>query len=311
MIIILPFIAQFFYLTGTIFEPNNPLLTTTPVNKFAQNYLSNEINFEQIHLGSHFSQLLPEKFLSTYNPSLYYYYNFHLSKIIFLTLVVMGCVVLYRTKRREFVYLSIFLIIYHLSLVFIRVQRYMFQSKILILIILISPIVFYSHKKSRFYKYLAISMIIVHLVLFVPLYLEGIKFAESRENTMCWNPSGEAPIYNLIEAYDWIKQNSLEEIIIADPCRNEAVYYADIDTYWLSPFKDPSLYIALRNSEKNEVIKTAQNQNIKYIIIMENMLSKNGKLNTPQFLPISTNLFIKENFKEVFHKEGVYVYEFY
>lgn len=310
LLIIIPFLGQFYIITGTFLEPNNPLWTSAQVNEQSTNYL-NSFNFSQSHLGSHISQISLEKIASTYNPSLYYYVNYSIPEAFFAALLIFGSIIFLKERKKEFVYLSIFFITYHLFLILVRVQRYVIHSKILILIILFMPLIFYSNRKGKFNKKLSIVLLSLLLIFFIPLYIEGINFAKEREYTMCWNPSGNSSIYNLIEAYSWINYNAEKDILIADPCRNEAVYYAKRDTYWLNYFKDPSLYFAVREHNRQKVSALAETEKIKYIVILQNLISNNNNLNTPQFLTKEDSNFLDENFELVFFKQGVSVYRLY
>ncbi len=312
ILISLPFLYYFYATTGTILDPTNPLANllvfgTGDIDPDATELIYNSGLFKRAHFQPFTS---PDRIVEFYNPSSYFY-TFHYPEALFIGLVLLGSLFLVKERRAWVVYLLIFVVVYHIGLNVVQHPRHFLFLAMMAFIPLSAAILLPRFlKNQRLRKVASIGILAAILIPASYLYVDGIADASSRYRSMGWLPTGE-PFTNLIEAYEFVNQNSAPGDVVADPNAYEALYYTGRETFWLSPRGGADFYYGIYYHD-TEILKQSLIENrVKFLMIIHRFVTT-GDLNTHQFIRHQDYLFIRDSslFVLAFETPGVEVYEF-
>lgn len=313
--IFMPFLGHFYSKTGTILQPSNPLTNTL---FFKSNVVQDSDAAEFIYDSGFFEYghfdptITPDSLIKFYSPRTYYAKDYSYAvDALFVVLGIAGGVYLARRKPRIFLYLLVFIAVYHGLLILLQTQKYFIHLKLIAPVFMACSILFikdmFKWKRTPLLSVIAAVLLITCAGV---LYVDGIKETKSKYYSMCWLPTDE-PITNLIEAYTFIGEHSKPGDVIADPSYTEGVYYTGRESFWLSTRGGVDFYLGIYNHDEELVKKSFKKYNIRYLVIIDKLVTE-GEPGTEQFIRHEDYLFLKESslFKSVFERPGVEVYEF-
>ncbi len=314
ILVALPFLLYFYTTTGTILDPSNPATSFWIFSGGNFDPESFELLYESgLFERAHFQTFTsPSRIVEFYNPSTYFYSNFHYPEALFVGLVLLGSLFLVKERRGLVVYLLIFIIAYHVAgLNWVRHPRHFLFLAMMAFVPLSSSILMPKlMRERRLRKIASIGILTLILLPASVLYVNGIADANSRYYSMGWLRT-EEPFTNLIEAYEFVRQNSEPDDVVADPNVYEALYYARRETFWLSPRGGADFYKGIYFHDTELLNRSLLENNVKFVMIVHRFVTT-GVLNTHQFIRHGDYLFIKDSslFGLAFALPGVEVYEF-
>lgn len=292
LIISIWFLYHMFSIHWTIIDPANPLVSKwmNEINQNAFNYIYKTDIFQYSHLNS---RTTFNDIINFYNIRDYYAKS-SLDKWIFIILILSWVIFLLKNNYRLLLALLIFILPYHLVLSQVKTEKYFLHLKVFVLILLI----FWIYAINKKIRNIFLSMLFISVFIALSL-IEGqkwIKHVVSREYNFCWLWS-KYRYTDIIRVFDYINNNSKKEEIVLSPCAYEWEYYSKRKFLWLSPYENSDFFIELNKVNSSETVDNnilhdfLRNENIKYIVIYDNIVGK--EKNTTQNLTLNELEYLK------------------
>jgi hypothetical protein len=312
LLISMPFLYYFYATTGTIIDPGNPVTNVWPFSVGDIDQEATDLIYSSgLFKRAHFQPFVTlSRVVEFYNPS-GYFYNIHFPEVLFVGLVLLGGLLLVRERREAVLYLLIFVAAYHIGLNFVQQPRqFLFLSMMAFVPMSAAILLPKLMHHQRFRKVASAGILAILVIPASYLYVDGIGDASLRYNSMGWLRTAE-PFTNLIEAYEFVNQNSEPGDVLADPNSYEAQYYADRKTFWLSPRGGADFYLGIFYHDTERLNQSLIDNRVKFLMIIHRFVTS-GDLNTHQFIRHEDYLFIQHSslFRLAFETGGVEVYEF-
>ncbi len=312
LLISLPFLYYFYATTGTIIDPGNPTTNVWPFSLTGIDPDATELIYDSgLFKRAQFQPFVtPSRVVEFYNPS-GYFYDIHFPEVLFVGLVLLGGLFLVRERREAVVYLLVFVVAYHFGLNFVQQPRqFLFLSMMAFVPMSAAILLPKLMHQQRFRKVVSAGILAIIVIPASYLYVDGIGDANLRYNSMGWLRTAE-PFTNLIEAYEFVNQNSEPGDVIADWNAYEAQYYAKRETFWLSPRGGAEFYYGIFYHDTERLNQSLIDNRVKFLMIILRFVTT-GDLNTHQFIRHEDYLFIQDSslFRLAFETGGVEVYEF-